>query len=299
MSHDNHTTDNSFKELTPWQNPKSLLKLVEHWKDPFPSPVVSKEKLSDGRQIFVVRDDYMPFGTKARAGSAIMSCDKYSCYDTIVYVQPRAGWAGLSLAETCRLAGKRLILFCPASKDASEHQRAAKAAGAELRFVKIAAMPVLQKYARDFAVKRNYLFFPLGLAVPEAVAGIAKVAMDLKIKPKQVWYAMSTGVLSRGLQLAWPKAEHIGVAVARNIQPGERGNARIISHPMAFLQDAKVLPPFPSARNYDAKVYEYMEREAVNGALMWNVAGEVSPKPPAQNFNSQREWGDLSDLERK
>jgi hypothetical protein len=131
------------------------------------------------------------------------------------------------------------------------------------------------------------------------VAAIAKVALSLKVRPTQVWCAMSTGVLSRGLQLAWPGAQHFGVAVARNIKAGERGQAAIISHPLPFLRDAKVLPPFPSARNYDSKCWEYIERDAVNGALMWNVAGETPPGSSVQDFESFRNWGDMSDLERK
>lgn len=292
MTHDTHTGSPLHQELVKYETPKQLLKLVAEWKDPFPKPIVRNH---DG--IKVVRDDLLGFGTKARIGDAVMATLN-PMGATVVYVQPRAGWAGLSLAEVCRRRGIRLILFCPACKEASPHQLAAKKAGAELRFVRIAAMPVLQGLARRFAEDRGYFFVPMGLNVPEAVAAVAKVAIGLKLRPERVVYAMSTGVLSRGLQVAWPDARHIGVAVARNLKEGEKGFAKVVSHPLPFLQETRHEAPFPSARNYDLKAYEWAVTNPTPGTIFWNVAGDTPAFDP-QDFNSAREWGDQSDIYKK
>lgn len=300
--HNNHTTSNAHKELS-LMSRKTLLGLVDGWYDPFPKPktqMVASVDENGVRGVCVVRDDLLPFGTKARAAAAVMSQPEYAKFHTIVYVQPRAGWAGLSLAEICRGTGRRLILFCPAAKTPSSYQLAAAAAGAELRFVRVAAMPNLQRMAREFADRHGYLFFPLGIAVPAAVAGLAKVAIGLRAKPTEVWCAVSTGVLTRALQIAWPNVPHHAVAVARNLKEGEKGIAGVISHPLPFLQDAPELerPPFPSAVNYDAKVWRYVRERAKPGALVWNVAGNIPVEQPNPGFKSDLEWGDYSETEK-
>jgi len=308
MTHNVHTTDSSIRELEHGATADTYRQMAKGWKDPFPLPEIHTVSLDDKRHVLVVRDDLSELGSKARFGSLMVQRMKE---DTIVYVAPRVGWAPISLAKLCKMYNKRLILFAPASKDASDHQRVAVELGAEMRFHRIAAMPVLQSKAAAFAEKHGYLYAPLGLRHPLVTAAIVatadKLAKKLGSVPDQVWSAMSTGVLSRGLQLAWPSAEVHGVAVARNIKSGERGRAVIHSHPMAFLQDESkpYRPPFPSASNYDAKVWRFMlggeltdGPGAIDGALFWNVAGEIQPTK-ANKLKSDVPWGDESAFKRK
>jgi hypothetical protein len=301
LSHDTHTKDDSIRELEFGATVETYRMMAKGWKDPFPEPVVEAVSIGPSGHVLVVRDDLQEMGSKARFGSLMVQKMKE---DTIVYVAPRVGWAPISLAKLCKLYGKRLILFAPASKEASDHQRVAVELGAEMRFHRIAAMPVLQSKAAEFADKHGYLYAPLGLRHPLVTAAIVatadRITKKLGSAPEQVWSAMSTGVLSRGLQLAWPDAEFHGVAVARNIKAGERGRAIIHSHPLPFLQDERkeFRPPFPSASNYDAKVWRYMVEDAVDGALFWNVAGEILPTKP-NKLKSDVPWKDESAFKRK
>lgn len=309
MSHNNHTTHNSIRELTKDGMTVELLEqMADGWVDPFPAPViekVSKVFMPDSKiykSFNVIRDDLPEVGSKGRFGSLLMQRLKH---DTVVYVAPRAGWAPISLAKLCQMYDKRLILFAPASRIPSTHQQVAMELGAEMRFYRVAAMPNLQAKAEAFAKKHGYFFAPLGLRHPLVTAAIyATTKKLLGNKPKgEMWCAMSTGVLSRGMQLALPKWEHHGVAVARNIQDGERGNAKIWSHPYPFLQDEMpgLQPPFPSASNYDAKVWRFMREHARNGAYMWNVAGNIEPSKPLPKgwTKSDKAWGDESAFRRK
>ena len=323
MTHNKHTTDSSIRELTEVSGTtvESYRRMAKGWKDPFPEPRVEAMELPfqkggiqniDGkcegrskyRHCLVVRDDIPEVGSKGRFGSLLLQRMKE---DTIVYVAPRVGWAPISLAKLAKLYGKRVILFAPASRYPSQHQQVAMELGAEMRFYRVAAMPNLQTKAAEFAQKHGYLFAPLGLRHPLVTAAIVatadKISKKLGSSPEQVWSAMSTGVLSRGLQLAWPDADFHGVAVARNIQAGERGSATIHSHPYPFTTDEMpgLRPPFPSASNYDAKVWRYMIQHADDGALFWNVAGEIAPtKPLAAGWSkSDVAWGDDKAFRRK
>ena len=84
-----------------------------------------------------------------------------------------------------------------------------------------------------------------------------------------MWSVAGSGVLTRALQRAWPRARFVAVVVGR--EGCDTGRARRIVHPLPFERAAKVRPPFPSAPGYDAKAWEYIRAEAGPGALFWNV----------------------------
>lgn len=107
-------------------------------------------------------------GAKARFGEFYMSTIKQ---DEIVYVQPRQGFAGISLAYLCKKFNKKLTLIMPSSKEASHHQRLCIELGANPRFVRIAAMPNANHIAEKYAKKVNACYVPLGLRHPHVTAG--------------------------------------------------------------------------------------------------------------------------------
>lgn len=292
MSHNNHTTSKFNQDLNlAYPNRDAWLELAGDWKDPFDAPVVKEHNGFN-----VVREDLMGFGSKCRFGDILVStCQS----DTLVYVQPRYGFAGISLAYLAEKYNKKLVLFSPSQKEISDHQAICIERGADMRFRRIAAMPNLNKIAKDWAQENNAFFIPLGLRHELVTAAAVKVAYDLAQvhgEPKEVWSAISTGVLSRALQIAWPNADFNAVAVSRNIKNGELGRAKVWSHPKEFSQNvaSQFEPPFPSALNYDAKAWEFMLKHANEGAWFWNVGG--NPKPGSldkSTIKSERAWGEI------
>lgn len=256
---------------------EEYLDLLGNFESSFDEPVI---EVHEGR--VVVREDLIEVGSKARMGEALVKSIKS---DTIVYVQPRFGFAGISLTKLCKLYGKKLVLFMPSSKEVSEHQAYCIEKGCEYHFYRIAAMPNLNIIAKKWALENGAYFIPLGLKHELVTASIIKVASKI-IEPPAFWTAFSTGVLNRALQIAWPNAQANGVAVSRNVQDGERGRANIISHYRDFSQDSLIQPPFPSASNYDAKVWEYTKP----GDLFWNVAGNIKSTIIKSTIKSERKW---------
>jgi hypothetical protein len=291
MAHNNHTELLMNQDLNLMMpNKQAWLDLAGDWQDPFEAP-----QLVDHDGFKVVREDLMGFGSKCRFGDILVSTCKQ---DTLVYVQPRYGFAGISLAYLANKYNKKLVLFSPSQKEISDHQAICVEMGAEMKFKRIAAMPVLNAHAKKWAEDNGAFFIPLGLRHELVTAAAVKVAHDLAEKhgyPEEVWSAISTGVLQRSLQIAWPDAKFNGVAVARNIKKGERGIATIWSHPKAFTQDVdpQYNPPFPSAMNYDAKAWEFMTKHGSPGAWFWNVGGDPKPKDINTKLltDSYRDWG--------
>ena len=252
MSHDKHTIDNCNKDIevlrlqgisTRAEAREYYLDLAKDWEDPNPPPVI---KMHDG--VRVVRDDLL-VGSKIRGGDLLVSQIKQK---TLVYVQPRTGLAGVSLLEVAKRHDKKVKLFMPSSKQISHHQACCIERGADYEFHRIAAMPNLNAIAKKWADEQEDAFFiPLGLKHELVTAGFVKVASQIP-EPEEVWTVISTGVLHRALQIAWPNAKFHCVAVSRNMKSGEIGHDSIISHPLPFTTAIKEdLPPFPSVNTYD------------------------------------------------
>ena len=188
---------------------------------------------------------------------------------------------------------KDVVLFMPASKRISLHQACCIERGAIPKFERIAAMPNLNKKAKEYANETNGFFVPLGLKHELATAGIVHAASKID-PPDEVYVAISTGVLSRALQIAWPKAIFTCIAVARNLKSGELGRADVISEPLPFqtLEKKENLPPFPTVASYDGKVWKYIPKNTGKNILFWNVGSEpqLTNDSIYDTIESYREW---------
>ena len=290
MSHDNHVIDGVNKDQFLWPGctyedaKKYYLDKAAGWKPYNPDPVVMEHE-----GVRVVRDDLI-VGTKTRAGDLLAA---RSNHHTIVYSQPRVGLAGVSILDVARHHNKNVVLFMPASRKISHHQACCIEQGAQVHFKRIAAMPNLNLYAKQWADENDAFFVPLGLRHELATAGIVHAASMIE-EPDEVYVATSTGVLTRALQIAWPNAKFHCVAVARNLKAGELGRAEVISEPLAFNTPEKHdnMPPFPTVSTYDAKVWKYIPKNSGKNILMWNVGTEPVLNDPSiiDRTDSWREW---------
>jgi hypothetical protein len=253
-------------------------------------------KLKQAEGFNIIDDGEFQYGSKAKMGDFMISQVKE---DALVYVAPRTGYAPYSLTYLAKKYNKKLILFMPASKEASEHQLRVIEDGATPIFLKTPAMPTINGWAKDFAKKIGAKYLPFGLKHEQVVAGGVKIfheAFKDKIIPN-MWTVFSTGVLSRTLQIALPNTNFNAVAVARNVQPGELGRAKFYTYHKEFLKEADIATPFDCIKTYDAKGWDYMKRYGHLKDWFWNVARNM-PKPTikASDIDSQREWGDKSDI---
>lgn len=265
-------------------------------------PVV--EKYGDDR--YILRADKAPGGLKAFGGERVIAETKH---DTLVYCAPRQGHAPDAIAMLAEMYNKKVVFFCPSSKVVSNHQGALFAyPHVDMRFFRIAAMPVLNQYAKKWAEENNAQYLPFGLTGNAMVtAGLVNMANNVtKIighEPTEIWCAVSTGTMVRALQIGWPDAQAHGVAVARNIHKGEIGDAKVVSATMPFLKPHPIAEemPFPSTAAYDAKAWEGFVKNSKPGAIFINVGADSHinrnlSKVDISKINSYREWHDMGDL---
>lgn len=291
MAHDTHVVDGKHLELDKFGR-QWFLDVTKDWKDPLPPPMVTDH---DG--ISVVRDDLIN-GSKCRFADLLVQSIPE---ETLVYVQPRVGLAGVSILNIAKRYGKKVVLFMPSSKKISHHQAVCIERGAIPKFYRIAAMPNLNKIAKEWAEKNGARFIPLGLKHELVVACAARVAMNIGPGPDVCFVATSTGVLVRGLQIGWPDTRFFSVTVARNMKSGELGSATPIVEPLEFAQAEKKdhLPPFDTVRTYDAKVWKYAKvYKAINpekSVMMWNVGKdpELLDSTIVDTIDSERSWNEI------
>lgn len=294
----NITDDTSNKYLDGAKDLSYYLSLAEGWTDE-----ATKPDIREFNGFTLWDDSSTGIGTKGRWGDLLFSKIET---DEVVYVQPRVGWAGISLAALAKKYDKKLTLFMPASKRISDHQLVCIERGANPIFRRIAAMPVLNKYAKDHAALIGATFIPFGLDHELVVAGGVKSTLQqwgTRKPPTDIVSVISTGVLSRSLQIAFPNANVHGVAVARNMHKGEIGRANVISYHKPFLQNAtradELMHEVNSAPNYDMKGIEYLLDGVLNvqkseDVLLWNVAGDIKPERLLhESIESFREWGEV------
>lgn len=217
--------------------------------------------------IRVVRDDRTPGGTKVR----ILPCLYESWPEhAFVYAGPAEGYAQVAMGYAAAATGKASYYFV--AKRRQRHARTIEAAVAGCRIIEVGhgRLNVVRARARAFAEKHSARMLPLGIDCPEAIALVAAAARALPIaEPAEVWCVAGSGVLTRGLQAAWPDAAHHAVQIG---QRPNVGAARLWQAPEPFGRDAELPPPFPSCSNYDAKAWRFVIEHARPGALLWNVA---------------------------
>lgn len=139
-------------------------------------------------------------------------------------------------------------------------------------------LTVVQARAREYCLRTGARLAPFGVDLPEAIEAIAAAARATGLEPDEVWCAAGSGVLSRGLAAAWPKARRHVVEVGRSLNPKEVAGATIHKAGMPFAKAIKERPPFPSCPHYDAKAWRICKaRRGAGLVLFWNVTGPAQP----------------------
>lgn len=263
-----------------------LVTVNGQWRDPNPPPVL--EVLPHDSYTLVVRDDLLPGGTKRRALDYLIGHHpSYTHINEWVYgSSPAHGYAQLAVSLVCRIYNKRAVLFMADRSEATRHplQCAGLLAGGDYRWVPNGMLSVTEKRARDYvaADPTTRMLLPMGGDTPEAVASLVSVmsamATQMPVRDQLViWSVISSGTLSRALQYTFPQASVHGVIVGHRPTREQSGRAILHQSPYPFRSPIKTIeaPPYPSAPEYDAKLWpffcQWRHEHPTTPALIWNV----------------------------
>lgn len=229
--------------------------------------------------VWVVRDDLVPGGTKARYLMHL-----FDLYDEVVYASPAYGGAQLALAYCARAKGKAATIFVAKRNRPHARTLEAKSVGARVFQVPHGYLSNVQAKARRYAEDLGAHYLEFGGDEPSAIAAIGLAAhyVSEQYGPfDEVWSAAGSGVLTRGLQRGF----HINAGAFYAVQVGRSvdkpGRATVIPHPLKFEDELNIKTPFPSCPNYDRKAWQLCQAQGEGRVLFWNVMGP-SPTPHLQ-----------------
>jgi threonine dehydratase len=227
-------------------------------------------------EYLVVRDDLLPGSTKRRGLMAYVQ--QHSQYNEFVYASPCEGYAQLGLAHACHDLGRQATVFVPERSARGLHllSQQAEQLGANIIQVRHGRQSNLKFRAEEYcrATKGAHLV-AFGCDHPVVITAIKDAALSVLLErpPTEVWCVASSGVLTRGLQAAWPHAKHYAVEIGHSPTREQLGKATAFKSAYEFSQDCPEAerPDFESSVTYDAKAWSILQERASDGALFWNV----------------------------
>jgi len=254
-----------------------------------------KAKKLDGIEITVnvVREDLLVGGSKQRA--IIKFIEFYSEYDEFVYAGPSSGFAQVALTISCLKLTKRVHLFIQTPTIDPKLTLLCEKMGAKVELFLDGKLSIIEELAKEYVdkssnEKNKIMLIPFGLdceVFNNFFSEQLKLAIPSEIQPQRVWLTVGSGTLLRVLLKLWPNTKFMPVRVGKNLWQDQYtenewirigGQERIekLAAPQKFFEslDDYLMPPYPSVRTYDAKLWQQVIKYAEEGDFIWNVAAE-------------------------
>ncbi|MFA7276071.1 MAG: hypothetical protein WC043_04645 [Pseudobdellovibrionaceae bacterium] len=215
----------------------------------------------------ILRGDLISGGAKTPALLQTLARNPRSHIGYVGTVYGSGAWA---VAQACARLNKECTLFITKGR----HPAPPWIENVESLGTRINWCPPLPVATLHAEVTRNYPDIhnlPLGFDTPDFIADLAAImTKTLPEPPPEIWLPALSGVLARAACLAFPKTPVHAVSAARH--PGNLGRAILHLAPEKFHHKAKNPPPYPACPFSDAKIWQFAEKMALSGAVIWNVS---------------------------
>ena len=225
--------------------------------------------------ITILRDDKLKGGSKSRFVNKLIN-KKYN----YVYCSPRCGGFQIALATQTK-KNIKIVIFTPYSMELHPCTKEAKDLGAEIKQIKGGYMTNLVSKSKKYVEEKKLLgekweIIEIGgncdIAINSISNTMKKCIKKLGYEPDEIWCAIGSGTLCRGILKGTKKAKVIGVQVGKEVE---------IKHPRLykykyhkkFNLKSRIKVNFKSNPHYDLKAFEYcLEKSNKNKKILfWNV----------------------------
>lgn len=260
--------------------------------DLFSPRVVISQLNSAGKNIYVVRDDLLPGGTKQRACASLLMSFVRQGYQHFVYASPFSGFAQVALASVCQSLNLQCTIFCENDQTKNvrqyhEFSLLAQKYGAKLFLTDSLAEASAQAKIYSYGSQER-LELPLGFdcvefreILKEKIEVMWKdILTDLPQQPQAIWLPVGSGTLTKTIRSFLPisiQLNCVNVRVLPSTDPRiqqvqQLPNTKLYHADVLFHEPASNLPEVPSNLYYDAKLWSFIQKHAESGDLWWNVA---------------------------
>jgi len=251
------------------------------------NPKLQIDKISHNNLILnVFRDDYVVGGTKTRACVTLLQkVIKEKDIKQLIYSGASNGYAQVAIAYVLYLLKRSDIklIFVFQELDDIETKKLRELSkyyhpNTQYTLIK-GTMKDLYPIVDAYTAPTDYLI-PFGFAFKEykkiLYKKLSKYLKPIKDKIKRLWLVVGSGTILYVLQKILPNTQFLGVQVGRTIKSEEvydsdRLKLYVSSYKLYEKYNGKI--PYNSLATYDGKVMEFIEKYAVSGDYVWNIAG--------------------------
>jgi len=231
---------------------------------------------NNNKTFHLVQESYLFAGTKER-GIEFFRKIKNDGYKEIVTCGTTYGYGQVAAAYCCKQIGLLCTIFLPETFPRTHMTNLAIELGANV--VDICGHPTVgkltnnaAKYSSDNSFRK---LLNVGLDDPDFIQALSDNININKgnINPNRMWLAAGSGTLLRALHKVFPNCHFCVVQVGRHIYSDilKGINHTIYKCSQSFKENAKILPPYTSLENYDAKIWQFVTKHGQNGDYIWNV----------------------------
>jgi len=242
------------------------------------------------KNIFIIRDDLLPFDSKQRAGIEYLQKLKEK---EIIYVFSPNDIRQLALAQCGLEANKKIIIFTPLrNKNHKITKQVENFPNTKVFAKKVNKLSELYKYAEKYNKDTpNSKLLNLGFFDNEFINIMAENInknwpenIPKKIV-KRMWLVSGSGILLNALYKVFPETEFKVVQVGHKIEEDKINKKRtdVITPSQEFEKEAGFIPPYLSSKTYNAKIWQY-HKDFTKGDFIWIGAPELNDFPYYRDF---------------
>lgn len=252
------------------------------------SPQVQLSYLQTKRgEIAVVRDDLLLGGTKQRAAIPFLRDMKAGGVHKFVYASPFSGYAQIALAVSCKATQVECAIFAESCNGGMSDFTSIAAKYATIQLAD-SLEEAEQKAIRHCSYcDERIVKVPLGFNHPLYKLYLRR-ELEVQWKficqtlgtPKNLWLPIGSGTLAETFKSVITSETNLNCIDVRVLPETDKRLVSLIGHsnlkyrrtPELFCDPVINLPPIPSNKFYDAKLWQFIFQEADPGDLWWNVA---------------------------
>jgi tRNA1(Val) A37 N6-methylase TrmN6 len=238
------------------------------------------------KELFIIRDDYIIGGTKARAIIEYLKnlFDGKKNINELIYLGASNGYAPVALSYGLQLlkSNIKLTVYSQSSNlsEAIKIQSLAKYLYPKTNFIdlKKSFKEIWPLVDEHLSKQKNALLIPFGLHDKQyenyLFSALSNHLLNFINKIKRLWLVIGSGVLFSILYKILINTHFCLVQVGKNVDLHDYEMSKITIYKSSYrlYETININIPYATTKSYDGKIWEFCN-EFQTGDYIWNVAG--------------------------
>ena len=246
-----------------------------------PLPYIQPIRMFD-KKFFIIRDDFIIGGTKARAAIPYFqqALNHNNAIKRVIQIGAPNGYGQVACAYALYLLKRPDIILelrqTPMDlKEVEQIHKLIKIYHPNTVFI-IKNERISQMYESIKDATPDTYVVPFGLG-DKSFSNLLQRNLSFYLKNlpiiERLWLAGGSGTLMRVFRKLFPETKLLVVQVGREVDITGLSNIILYKSSKYMNQEYQIKLPYHTVKSYDAKVWEFIEKDGLDGDYVWNVAG--------------------------